>query len=255
VHTPTVFGIRFEPNKKFSFNPGQFISVEVPIGKRKPLRRVYSLASSPELSKKEGYELCIKRAPNGKGTSYLASIRPGETFIAHAPFGDFSYQVPSDPLRSVCFICTGSGIGPFRSIFESKAFQRNRPQRATLLFGASNQKEIIYPGRMERLGIDVIHCLSKPNKSWLGFHGRVTDYLKKLKMDWPWHTTDFYLCGNGNMLTEVRDLLRGGHGIAESAIHKEAFALTPYNKRRRPEVPDVSTQEIIRMTRKQVPSY
>ena len=56
--TPTVVDLRFEPSKKFSFEPGQFISVVVPdpAGGRKPLRRAYSLAVPPE----QGWGLCVK---------------------------------------------------------------------------------------------------------------------------------------------------------------------------------------------------
>src|SRR5438477_11165363 len=89
--TPTVFRLRFEPLKRFKFEPGQFVSVLVPPTQESPttVKRCYSFASSPLEAKNKGYyELCVKYVPGGRGTSYLASLKRGDTFRAFAPYGD-----------------------------------------------------------------------------------------------------------------------------------------------------------------------
>lgn len=223
--TPTVMKIRFEPNKNFDFLPGQFLSIYAPHhdGKSKDGRRAYSFANSPEMAKKNGYELCIKLKEDGWGTRYLASLRSGDIFRATAPYGDFIYEPQDDP-DPVCFIATSTGIAPFRSMVQSKAFQNHPPEKTLLLFGA-REGEILYQGEFEKLGVEVIYCITRADQSspWT-FQGRVTDYLKSLPNSWNWHQTQFYLCGNSEMIQEATQIIQGGHGVKSSSIHKESFS-------------------------------
>lgn len=223
--TPSVMQIGFEPTKRFSFEPGQFLSVLIPT-QVMPLKkgyhaikRAYSFASSPEC---ERYEICVKYVPGGKGGEYLKSLRPGDDFTVFAPYGDFVYR-PKEG-RSSCFIATGSGIGPFRSIVLSRLFQRNRPETATLLFGARTSDEILYRDVFESQGVETVIAISRPDDQWQGFKGRVTDYLRTLPSHWAWHTTDFYVCGNSEMALEVASILKQGHNVADSSIHLEVFS-------------------------------
>lgn len=222
--SPTVMKLRFEPSKKFRFEPGQFLSVFVPNpdGSKKLLRRAYSFANPYDLAVNDGYELCVRKVPNGIGTSFLASLQVGDKFEATAPYGDFVYRTPEQG-TSVCFIATGTGIAPFRAMILSKEFQENPPEKTTVLFGLSNEKEIFYQGELERAGVEVVHAVPHASDNWPGFHGRVTDYLKQLPNTWAWHGTQFYICGNPNMVIDVHKFLTQSHGVAESSILKELF--------------------------------
>jgi ferredoxin-NADP reductase len=216
--TPTVLDLRFEPSRKFRFDPGQFISVIVPDpeGGPKPLRRAYSLATPYE----QGWGLCVKIVPGGPGSNYMASLKQGDTFRATAPFGHFLYDHESG--REACFISTGTGVAPFLAMIHSETYRDNPPPHATNVFGARTEDEIIYPGYFSRLGLTEVNAVSQPEPGFAGFKGRVTDYLRSLPPDWAWDRTDFYLCGNGEMVGEVRRLLLG-RGVPESHIHKEVY--------------------------------
>lgn len=221
--TPSVFLVRFEPSRSFSFLPGQFISVVVPTPSG-PVKRCYSLASSPQESQAQNaYELCIKLVPGGAGSTYLSKFRPGSEFEAFAPYGSFTYK-PAARGRGVVFICTGSGIAPFRSVAASHLFQQNRPSHSLLLYGARDEREILYERDFLQLGLEMVVAVSNPSPSWKGFSGRVTDYLASLGPEFPWHQTDFYLCGNGQMVQDVCALLQGGLGVSEKHIHRENFS-------------------------------
>jgi ferredoxin-NADP reductase len=222
--TPTVMRIRFEPGKGFSYEPGQFLSLIVPREGQSPVRRAYSFASP---GREQGYELCVKHVEGGLGSGYLARLSVGDCFRASAPYGHFLYETP--PTRSACFISTGTGLAPLRSMVTSERFLENRPERAIMLFGARTEDEIIYPGFFESLGIEEIDAISAPGKEFGGFKGRVTDYLRSLPRDWGWHSTDFYICGNGAMVTEVCKILRDGNGVPEANIHKEVY-FTPSDR-------------------------
>jgi ferredoxin-NADP reductase len=220
--TPTVVELRFEPSRKFSFEPGQFVSVLIPspTGAGKPLRRAYSLA----LASHEGYALCVKMVPRGPGSSYIASLREGDTFKAFAPYGDFFY-VPETG-RAACFISTGTGVAPLFSMVRSKAFRESEAPQSISIFGARTEDELILPGLFTSLGLIEVNAVSRASSEYQGFHGRVTDYLKALSSDWPWFETDFYLCGNGAMVSEVRKHLRG-RGVPDGHIHQEVYFSAP----------------------------
>jgi ferredoxin-NADP reductase len=224
--TPTVIDLRFEPSKKFNFEPGQFISVVVPDpkGGKRPLRRAYSLAVPPE----QGWGLCVKVVPGGPGSNYVASLKPGDIFKAFAPYGDFVYDHESG--RDVCFISTGTGVAPFLAMIHSTSYRDNLPERATNIFGARTEEEIIFPGYFARLGLIEVNAISQPSTGTAGgmpvYKGRVTDYIKGMPSDWGWDMTDFYVCGNGEMVAEVRKLLRA-RGVSEERIHQEVYFVAP----------------------------
>ncbi len=228
--TPTVFRLRFETLKKMPFQSGQFISVVVPGNKENPIsaKRCYSLASAPaEATKKGYYELCVKYVAGGRGTAYLASLGAGDTFQVFGPFGHMQYQ-PKEGGRSVCFISTGTGIAPLRSIMYSAEFQAKRPKSVLCLVGIRTDDEVIYKSDLDALKVQTVYAVSKPSSEWEGFRGRVTDFLKTLPTTWNWHSTDFYICGSGEMVSEVAQFLVGARGVSPSAICKEAF--TPSHK-------------------------
>src|SRR3989344_5765953 len=219
--SPTVMKIRFEPNKRFNYEPGQFLSIFVtdPKNSKKQLRRAYSFANPYEIAKQDGYELCVRKVNGGAGTTFLSDLRTGDKFDATAPYGDFLYRTPPHG-HSVCFIATGTGIAPFRAMILSEKFREHRPEKTTMLFGLSNEKEIFYQGELEAAGVEVIHAAPQASEGWKGFRGRVTDYLKQLPQNWAWHGTQFFICGNPAMVTDVNKLLIQAHGVSESSIHK-----------------------------------
>ncbi len=226
--TPSVLHLRFEPNRRIPFEAGQFTSLIVPKDfvknaepkivmptEPKRIRRIYSFACSPE----NGYELCVKMT-GGPGPRFLASLKAGDAFVLTAPYGDFLYE--SKPGRGVCFVSTGTGIAPFRGMIQSAAFQEHPPTHALSLFGARDEQEILYEAEFHELGVETVFALSRPEPSWRGFVGRVTDYLRQLPPVFPWHTTNFYLCGNGSMVEEVKQILHS-RGVKAEAIHGEVY--------------------------------
>ncbi len=221
--TPSVMRICFTTKKEIKFQPGQFLSIYVPDIRNtgKFLRRAYSFSTAP--GKEYCYELCVKHVPGGAGTEFLASLQQGDFFDATAPYGHFLYQAPLAG-RYVCFISTSTGIAPFRSMVLSEHFQENKPDKCFFIFGARTEAEIIFSGEFEARDINTINAISQPSSGYSGYHGRVTDYLRGLPVSWHWHNTDFYICGNAEMIQEVCEILKGGHGVLPKAIFCESFS-------------------------------
>src|SRR5207248_374581 len=135
-------------------------------------------------------------------------LKVGEKFRGYAPYGDFTYKTKGN--RHACFIATGTGVAPFRSMAFSEPFNAERPLSTTCLLGVSYESELLYDQEMSaNSAIRWIPAVSRPTGDWKGFKGRVTDYLRSLGVDFPWLETEYYLCGNGAMIDETKLLLAG----------------------------------------------
>ena len=218
--TPTTFELEFACDPQFSFIAGQFISMIIPkAGKKgRDLRRAYSIASSPTESK--SIHLCIKRVEGGKGTTYLDAIKLEEITIVFAPYGDFVFE--TKPERDVYFVATGTGIAPFRSFVRTDGFFATRSAKTYCLLGVRHEIEVLYDDEFNKLkDLDWITCVTRP-ESDNHFKGRVTDYLRDNAKSINWKNSDFYLCGNGDMITETKTLL-SENGVEKEAIFTEKY--------------------------------
>ena len=224
--THDVFEFHFEPKTSFDFDPGQFISIIVPgagPGGR-DLRRAYSIASEPgrKQSNKTILELCVKIVEGGPGTQYLNSLAIGESIKGVAPYGDFIYK--TKPNKHVIFVSTGTGIAPFRAMIYSQHYADHKPLSTTLLFGAREVKDLLYSEELDPvLGKQsFVKNLSKTKENFDGFRGRVTDWLRHHSEKIHWKETDFYLCGNGAMIDEVKRILLENE-VEKTSIHQEVY--------------------------------
>ncbi len=226
--TPTVFHTEFEPDLPLTFQAGQFISIVIPGAgpKGRDLRRAYSIASSPQ---SKLIQLCVRLVDGGPGTNYLHKLRPGDQLKGWAPYGDFIYKTPST--KHACFISTGTGISPFRSIIESSHYHDNRPISALSLHGVRTEDELLYLNNFSNLPrTTFVQAVSQPSDQWKGYKGRVTDYLRglqdrvqdKVQEKFDWVNTEYYLCGNGAMITETKALLLE-KGVPKESIHVEVY--------------------------------
>ncbi len=213
----SVFELTFTPDRPLDFQAGQYISVEVPQPEGKPLRRPYSIASPPGSSP---IALCIQRIEKGPGNSFLANLKPGDFFRGFAPYGFLVFK--PKPGRDVVFIATGTGIAPFRSMLLSERFKATAVRKAVCLLGVRTENEILYQDSLGNLdGVQWVPCISRPqNKGGSNWAGRVTDYLQKTEA--AWLETDFYLCGNGAMIDEVKQALKA-RGVLKDSIHQEIY--------------------------------
>jgi p-cymene monooxygenase electron transfer component len=89
--------------------------------------------------------------------------------------------------------------------------------------GVRTEDEILYEQQFASIpNMAFVPTVSQPTSDWTGFRGRVTDYLKSVGSDFPWLETEFYLCGNGGMITEVKALL-SEKGVSKTSVHQEIY--------------------------------
>jgi ferredoxin-NADP reductase len=113
--TPHVRQLVVKPKTtKISFQPGQWVSLKLPVGPKPPLNRAYSMAdpSSPygELA------LVFDRVPGGLGSNYLYQLRSGDEISLSGPYGTFILPQTLD--RELVLIGRYTGLVPMRCLLK-----------------------------------------------------------------------------------------------------------------------------------------
>lgn len=218
--TEDVFEIHFQTLELIEFKAGQFITIKI-ADKIPPCFRAYSIASCPKPGCRD-IKTCVKVIPNGRGSLWLKSLKKGDSVDFIGPSGNFLFKNPD---RKSFFIATGTGITPFLSMIEDQ-LENGNSQQIHLLFGLRHIKNIIYQDFLEGLKQKYTNfsyniTLSRPeNPDWQGKTGRVSHTLEIENLDTE--NTDYYICGLKEMITDVREILKG-KGVPQSAIHFEQY--------------------------------
>ena len=131
------------------FSAGQYLSIELEIGKMK-LNRPYSLASSPKESLEGIYMLTIKRVEGGLASNFiLDNWVVGTEVTASEPLGTFTYE-PLRDAKTIIGLAGGSGITPFRSLAKA-IVDGDEDAELILLYGTNTLKEAIFQEEFEEL--------------------------------------------------------------------------------------------------------
>ena len=122
-----------------SFRPGQWISLQLPVGDHPPLNRAYSLAEPP--SHMGHLTLVFDHVPGGKGSGYLSSLKPGARIPLSGPYGHF--VLPDPDSRHLLLIGHYSGLVPLRCMIRSLENLGPLPS-TTLIAQAPSPTEQLY---------------------------------------------------------------------------------------------------------------
>ncbi len=201
--TPTVklFNMRVPGRDVYPFKAGQFIQLDFPIPS-KITRRSYSIASAPEGTNE--FQLCVGRVPDGLATRYLfEEVKPGSVLKGADAIGHFILPPVLD--KELCFISTGVGIAPFRSMLLDGYAKGIINVPVSLFFGNRSEADILYRDDFERMArehdLKFFPVLSRQT-DWHGPHGHVhKHYMEHFANQRP---ALFYLCGWRAMLDEAR---------------------------------------------------
>lgn len=204
------FVLELKDREPLEFTPGQFITFDLPIHEKRNKRlRSYSIASAP--SKEHQIELIIGKVENGLASAFFfdaAQCKVGTQIPFRGPLGVFT--LPQDLKKPYIFICTGTGIAPFRSMIKHIIEQHIPFHSIDLVFGARRQTDILYKEEFEAWAAAVpefnFHvCLSQ--ESYLGYQGYVHSIYQKIAATKPPKDVRFMFCGWRNMIDQARQEL------------------------------------------------
>jgi ferredoxin-NADP reductase len=224
------FFIELTETQNFEFEPGQFITLDLPIHEQKNKRwRSYSIASHPVGT--NVIELVIVLLEGGAGTNYLFNHTTiGTELSLRGPLGKFT--LPSIIENDLYLICTGTGVAPFRSMIHHIFKNNISCKNIYLIFGCRTYTDCLYKDELLLLqeSMPQFHyypCLSREceDLQW-GKKGYVHDtYIELInasKVNGTTSPANFYLCGWKNMVDEAKtNIVELGYD--KKLIHLELY--------------------------------
>lgn len=189
--------------KTFDFKAGQVVGLTTT---EEIASRLYSLCSSP---KDTNAQIIFNVRKQGELTPELANLKAGDFVYLDEPHGTFLGT--KDP---AWLIATGTGIAPYYSMLRS-GFAENKK----LIHGEQSSGRFYFSEEIKKqLGKNYVRCSSRDKSG--DFHGRVDAYLNSIKT-LPTNVK-YYLCGNPDMVIEIRDSLIS-RGISYQNIVSEIY--------------------------------
>lgn len=194
-----------EERKKFTFQPGQFLMLELPGIGEAP----FSISSSP--SRHGDVELCIRKA--GNLTNFLSKIGRGTHVGIKGPFGT-NFPMEQMHGQNIFLIAGGLGLAPLRSAIAYVQDNRSRFNNVDIIYGAKDPSQLLFTYQYDTWQADDINLniiVEKTDPSWKGPVGLITktleDIFSKREAD-LFENTYAIVCGPPVMFKFVCNMLR-----------------------------------------------
>ncbi|MBI4227022.1 MAG: FAD-dependent oxidoreductase [Candidatus Omnitrophica bacterium] len=225
--SPTVkhFRFAFDAGDGFPFKAGQFLMLHVPQDGQPPVRRAYSICSPPHDA--GAVEIVVKRVEKGLASNYLFGLSANQRVTVDGPYGAFVLPTPLP--KHLVFVCTGTGIAPFRAQIQT-LFKTgvDATTRLTLIFGVRYEDEVLYDEEWRGLAkthpnFRFIPTISRPRHMpapWTGETGYVQTKLAHYAPPTP--ETAVFICGLWDMISAVEKTCRE-LGYTKKQIHYERY--------------------------------
>jgi len=197
-------------------------------------RNNYSLAGNPRTERQLRFNVRIATPPPGQdcapgvGSSYVFSLKPGDTVSAIGPFGDFHIK-PTQ--HEMVYIGGGAGMAPLRAHLSHLLETENSARRVSYWYGARSRQEIFYEEYFRELEAKHANfsfhlALSSPldEDRWDGHTGFIHEVvLEKYLREHPNpESAEYYLCGPPLMIKACKRMLEN-LGVPERQIAYDEF--------------------------------
>jgi Na+-transporting NADH:ubiquinone oxidoreductase subunit F len=197
-------------------------------------RNNYSLAANPRTERQLRFNVRIATPPPGQdcapgaGSSYVFSLKPGDTVSAIGPFGDFHIK-PTQ--HEMVYIGGGAGMAPLRAHLSHLLETENTARKVSFWYGARSRQEIFYEDYFRDLETRhpnfAFHlALSSPldDDNWTGHSGFIHEVVleKHLREHANPETAEYYLCGPPMMIKACNRML-ADLGVPERQIAYDEF--------------------------------
>ncbi|MEO6021557.1 MAG: 2Fe-2S iron-sulfur cluster-binding protein [Burkholderiales bacterium] len=216
------------PARIFTFKPGQFITLDVPID-GKIVRRSFSISSSP--SRPHSLTITVKVNETGTVSKWLhQNMTPGLELDIAGPNGRFSCFY--GPAEKLLLIAAGSGITPLMSMLRWLS-DTAAPVDVILINNVRTPHDIIFERELyllstelgDRFRLAIVPTRVPSGQAWNGPAGHFSESLLR------YFAPDFlerevYLCGPAGYMEAVRDQLERA-GFPAHRFHHESFGAAP----------------------------
>ncbi|AOJ72032.1 MULTISPECIES: hybrid-cluster NAD(P)-dependent oxidoreductase [Burkholderia] len=224
THDVKSFFFRSPQGRAFSFEPGQFVTLELDID-GETINRCYTISSSP--ARPHTISITVKRVPGGKVSNWLHdNLQPGAPLRVLGPAGEFTCA--RHPARKYLFLSAGSGVTPLMSM--SRAHHDLAEDRdIVFVHSARTPDDIIFARELDLIASTHANFRAAFVCERLGartnWHG-VTGFLSLplLKLITPdFFEREVFTCGPAPYMKAVREMLDEA-GFDLSRYHEESFS-------------------------------
>ncbi|MGV0834166.1 2Fe-2S iron-sulfur cluster-binding protein [Mycolicibacterium thermoresistibile] len=209
-----VFAVPDEHRDRFTYRPGQFLTLRIPSARTGSVARCYSMASSPHID--DALKVTVKRTVGGYGSNWLCDNAPvGVTIEALPPAGVFT---PAGLDGDFLLWAAGSGITPVMSILKSVLAAGSG--RVILCYANRDESSVIFAAELRELAaryagrFTVLHWLESvqglPTRAQLGGFAQL------------FSSYESFICGPEPFMAVVKAALIEA-GVPRQRMHTEVF--------------------------------
>ncbi|HEV3424348.1 MAG TPA: hybrid-cluster NAD(P)-dependent oxidoreductase [Paraburkholderia sp.] len=224
THDVKSFFFRSPAGHTFSFEPGQFVTLELEMD-GETINRCYTISSSP--TRPHTISITVKRVPGGKVSNWLHdNLQAGAQVRVLGPSGEFTCA--RHPARKYLFLSAGSGITPLMSM--SRAHHELSEDRdIVFVHSARTPDDIIFARELDLIAANQGNFRTSfvcervgTRTNWPGVTGFLT--LPLLKLIAPdFMEREVFTCGPAPYMKAVRELLDEA-GFERKHYHEESFS-------------------------------
>ncbi len=224
THDTKTYVFVAEPRTLFHFKPGQFITIEVPVGSN-VLRRSYTISSSP--SRPYTLSITVKKVPMGWMSNWLFdNMVEGFECTINGPAGKFTCL--DHPAEKLLFLAAGSGITPSMSMLR---WLVDTSSRADVVFinNVRTPDDVIFHQELlhlstrmgERMRLAIVPAAVSRGGAWNGPVGKFDEALLRILVP-DLVERETFVCGPPGYMSAAKALLKS-IGFPLGRYHDESF--------------------------------
>ncbi len=212
--------------RRFRYDAGQFINIEVDIGGETHVRS-YTLSSSP--TRPERVAISVKRIPGGIVSGHLHDhLKPGDALTVSGPLGEFS--TARAPAKKYLFLSAGVGITPLIAMARA-AHDRAETSDILFLHCTRDADDIAFHAELELIArrspafhpAYAVSAMTNPSEPGR-IAGRLTfEGLQAICSDLA--EREIFCCGPEGFMAAIRDGLKSA-GLGAARYHEESFTFS-----------------------------
>lgn len=224
THDVKSFFFMSREGRTFSFEPGQFVTLELDI-EGETINRCYTISSAP--TRPHTISITVKRVPGGKVSNWLHdNLRAGDTVRVLGPAGAFTCA--RHGARKYLFLSAGSGITPLMSMSRAH-YELGEDRDIVFVHSARTPDDIIFARELDLIAASqqrfrtafVCERLGQ-RTNWSGVTGFLTlPLLQALAPDFM--EREIFTCGPAPYMKAVREMLAQA-GFDTAHYHEESFS-------------------------------
>lgn len=215
--------LRLPIAEAFNFEPGQYIDILLPGGRR----RSFSIASPPHDARP--LELHIRRVVGGEFTDRLFHEETRASLLTiEGPLGQFTYRPHTAAAPPMLFIAGGTGIAPILSILRH-IIDNGISREMHLFWGVRSERDLYAHNALEALSrrahsLRYAPVLSEASQEWRGLTGWVHEAAFEHVEDLE--SYEVYAAGPPAMIAAIRSEY-AARGNVIDRLYYDSFDYAP----------------------------